>query len=85
MLGRVMEFQIWHLLAGSVALWKGGSEESQWPLSTFLSGRQLAPTSHLDARHFISSLYATGAFQATTLVLELRGSESESVSCVWVL
>ena len=31
----------------------------------------------LDASHFSSSLYVTGAFQATTLVLELRGSESE--------
>ena len=33
----------------------------------------------LDARHFSFSQYAAGAFQATTLVLELRGSESESV------
>ena len=31
----------------------------------------------LDARHFGFSLYATGAFQAAVLVLELRGSESE--------
>ena len=31
----------------------------------------------LDARHFSFSLYTTGAFQATTLVQELRGSESE--------
>ena len=35
------------------------------------------PTSCLDARHFHSSLYATGAFQAATLVLELRGNKSE--------
>ena len=31
----------------------------------------------LDARHFSFSLYTTGAFQAATLLLELRGSESE--------
>ena len=31
----------------------------------------------LDAGHFSSSLYTTGAFQAASLVLELRGSESE--------
>ena len=34
-------------------------------------------SAHLDARHFSFSLYATGTFQAVTLVLELRGSESE--------
>ena len=32
---------------------------------------------HLDTRHFSSSLYATGAFQAATPVPELRMSESE--------
>ena len=35
------------------------------------------PSSHLDARHFSSSLYATGSFQAATLMLELRGSKSD--------
>ena len=34
-------------------------------------------SSGLDARHFISSLYAIGAFLAALLVLKLRGSESE--------
>ena len=34
----------------------------------------------LDARHFSFSLYTTGAFQSDTLVLEIRGSESEYVS-----
>ena len=43
----------------------------------FLSGKKLSFSSHLDSRPFTSSLYATGAFQAATLVLELRGSESE--------
>ena len=33
-------------------------------------------SAHLDARHFSFSLYTTGAFQAATPVLELRGSES---------
>ena len=70
---------MWHPPAGSVALWWEGSEYGQWPLPVFLSGRKLSPGSHLDARHFSSSLHATGAFQAATLVLELRGSESEYV------
>ena len=34
-------------------------------------------SAHLDARHFSSPMIITGAFQAATLVLELRGSESE--------
>ena len=54
-----------------------GSEKEQWPLPTFLSGIKLSPSSCLDARHFMSSLYATDAFQAATPVLELRGRESE--------
>ena len=40
-------------------------------------------SAHLDARHFSSFLYATGAFQANTPVLELRECKSEYVSpCV---
>ena len=71
----------WYPPAGSVAVWgRGdGSEKEQWPLPTFMSGRKLSPSSCPDARHFSSSLYDTGAFQAATLVLELRGSKSESV------
>ena len=76
-LARLMEFQIWHPHAGSLALLGEGSEEGQWPLPTFLSGRKLSPSSHLDASHFSFSLYVTAAFQATTTVLELRGGESE--------
>ena len=34
-------------------------------------------SARLDARHFNLSPYATGAFQAATPVLELRGSKSE--------
>ena len=61
-LAKLMESQIWHQLAGSV---RGG----------FRKGT--TASAHLDARYFSSSLYASGAFQAATLVLELRGSESE--------
>ena len=62
-LARLMESQIWHQLAGSV---EGG----------FRKGTMASAC--LNARHFSSSLYATGAFQAAaTLVLELRGSETE--------
>ena len=60
-----------------LALLGEGSEKGQWLLPTFLSGRKLSPTSCLDARHFGSFLYVTGVFQAATLVLELRESESE--------
>ena len=75
-LARFLESQIWHLPAGSVALCGEGSKKVQWLLPAFLSGRKLSLSSCLDARHFSSSLYATGAFQADTPVLELRGSES---------
>ena len=34
-------------------------------------------SAHSDARHFSSSLYATGTFQPATPVLELRGSKSD--------
>ena len=34
----------------------------------------------LDAQHFSSSLYTTGAFQAATPVLELRRSEFDLVN-----
>ena len=64
-LARLMESQIWHQPAGSAAL------------LAFLSERKLSPSTCLEARHFSSSLYATGIFQAATLVLELRGSEPE--------
>ena len=62
MLARLMESQIWHQLASSV----GGG---------FTKGTMASAC--LDARHFSFSLYTTGAFQAATLLLELRGSESE--------
>ena len=77
LLARLMESQIRHQPAGSVALWGEGSEKGGWPLPAFLSGRKLSPSSYLDARYFSSSLYATGAFQTATPVVELRGSESE--------
>ena len=62
---------------GSVALREEGSEMGQWPLPAFLAGKNLFPSSCLDARHFSSSLYVTGAFQVATPVLELTGSECE--------
>ena len=34
-------------------------------------------SAHLNARHFSFSQYATGALQAATPALELRGNESE--------
>ena len=67
-LARLVESQTWDQLTGSV--WGG-----------FRKGTMAS--AHLDAKHFSFSLYATGAFQAATPVLELRGSESEQVSlCV---
>ena len=61
-LSRLMEYQIWHQLAGSVG--RG-----------FRKGTTASAL--LDARPFSFSLYTTGAFQAVTLVLELRVSKSE--------
>ena len=61
-LTRLMECQIWHQLDNSLG--RG-----------FRKGR--VASAHLDARHLSFSLYTTGAFQATTLVPELRGRESE--------
>ena len=52
-----MESQLWHQLASSV----GGR-----------LGKGTMASAYLDARHFSSSLYATSAFQAANLVLELR-------------
>ena len=63
---RLMESQIWHLPAVSVSLWGEGSQKGQWSLPTFLSGRKLSPSSHLDSRHFSSYPFATSDFQAVT-------------------
>ena len=62
-LGQVegLDCQMWHQLPGSA--WEG-SKKGQW-------------SAHLRAAHFILSLYTTGAFQAATPVVELRGSESQ--------
>ena len=60
-----------------------GLRKEAMDLPTVPSRRKLSPSFLCDARHFSSSLYATDAFQAATLVLELRGSASEKVSlCV---
>ena len=60
-LARLMETQIWHKLADSVG---GGFR------------KEIMASACHDAKQFIFSLYATCYCQATTLVLELRGSES---------
>ena len=60
-LARLMESQKWQKPTGSM----GGG----------LCKGTMAST-YLDARHFSFSLYTTGAFQAATPVLELRGSLS---------
>ena len=77
MLARLMESQTWHPPASSEALCGEVSEKGQWPLLAFQFGRKLFFSSCLNVRHFSSSLYATGAFQASILVLELRRSESK--------
>ena len=59
---RLMESQIWYHLDSSFG---GGFR------------KRTVASDHLDARHFSSSLYVTGAFQASAQVMELRGSESE--------
>ena len=61
-LARLMESQIWYHLDSSFG---GGFR------------KRTVASDHLDARHFSSSLYVTGAFQASAQVMELRGSESE--------
>ena len=65
---------MWLLPASSVVLWGEGTEKEQWSPPTILSGRKQSLRSHPEARYFSSSPYATGAFQAASLVLELRGS-----------
>ena len=61
--------------------------ESACQLCGSLGGRYRKGTmvsAHFDTRHFNFFLYATGAFQAATPVLELRGNESEYQQvCVW--
>ena len=61
-LASLMESHKWLQLAGSV-------------VGEFRKGTMSSVC--LDATYLSSSWYATGAFQAVTLVLELRGSESE--------
>ena len=70
-----MESKIWHLPAGSVALWREGSENCLWLLAVLLSRRK-PPSSCPHAGHVSSSPYVFDAFQPAALLLELRGSES---------
>ena len=64
-LARLNESQIWHPLASSVV-----GMFRKWIMAS----------AHLEATHFSFLLCTTGTFQAATLALELRGSESEYVS-----
>ena len=57
--------QIWHLLAGFMAPWPCWGGLRKWAMASAC----------LDARHFSFSQYATDAFQAATVMLELRRSE----------
>ena len=50
MLGRLMESQLWHQPAGSVAPGRVGLEKGQWPLLTLMPDTSV-------------SQYATGTFQ----------------------
>ena len=60
-LARLMESQIWHQFNSFVT-------------SGTKFRKETMASAYLHARHFSSSLYATGVFHAATLVLELRGS-----------
>ena len=61
-LARLMESQIWHQFISPLGVgFRKGTMDS----------------AHLGDRHFSFSQYTTGAFQAATLVLELRASGSE--------
>ena len=74
-LTRLMQSQIWHEPAGSVALVQ--KRDISECLPDIPAWEKAVPSSHLDARHFAFSLYATGTFQVATLVLQFRGSESD--------
>ena len=76
-LAKLMASQIYTLPAGSLALWGEHLQQKELLLSAFLFGRKLFSRFHLHARHCISFLYDTGAFQAMTLVLGFRGIEFE--------
>ena len=64
-------------MSNSVRLW----ESQMWHQSTRSVGegfrKGTMSSAHLDARHPSFSQYATGALQAATPLLELRGHESE--------
>ena len=69
-----------------MALWGEGSEKEQWPLPSIYLGKSCLPALALNA----DTSYATSAFQAAILALELSLllSEPEAVSLSepeWVL
>ena len=73
-LTRLMESEIWYLPAGYVVRGFRKGTVASARLSVW---EKAVPCSPLHTRHFSYFLYATGAFQDASLVLELRGSESE--------
>ena len=81
-LARLMESQIRHLPSGSVSLLGEGLEKGQWLLPAFLSGSKLSPCSHLDASHFSTSLYATGAFKLLPWCWSSESVNLSKVICV---
>ena len=61
-LARLMESQIWHLPAGSVAFLGRGLRRGTMASAHVSVWEKAVPQLLPDARHFSSSLYATGAF-----------------------
>ena len=73
-LATLMESQIWHQLARSMALWGEGPEKGQWPLLALMPDSSALP------------LHTTGVPQAASPAPEPRESEFEKVSlCVGFL
>ena len=75
----LMELQIWHPPASSVTVWLHGerAQKRENGLCLPFHWEKAVLQLSFDARYFTFSQYATAAFQAATLVLDLRGSESE--------
>ena len=83
-LAMLMQSQIWHQscqLCGSV--WEGSRKGTIACLSAW--SKKPVPSSFLDARHFTLCLYATGGFQAATLMLEVRGVSLIKSMCVFLM
>ena len=73
-LARLIESQIWYQLPGSV---EGGLKKGTVVSAHLSVWEKAVHWLLLDARHLSSSLLATGAFQADTLVVLVLKSASE--------